>query len=1171
MDKRFLQESGLEVYTGTELVLKGALESGFHLLTGYPGSPVSDIFDSVQNIAPYLIQNGILAQIANNEALAAARLNGSQLAGLRSIAVMKSVGFHVAADALATGNMAKSKHLGGVLIVVGDDPWSDTTQVPVDSRRLSDHLFIPVLEPSTFQEIKDWIKIGFEISEESDLYITYLLTTYLSEGGGSVQVFPNRPPSRVSTINKITINTDQIPTEHTILLPPYTACLEEETLKIKFPLLFESVRKKQINQIFSGKQKLPLAFVAAGESFLYLQEALNQMQLTDYFTILKLGMTYPIDPQIMEELFDQYSTIIVVEEKRKFIELQIRNIAIDLFQNHKIKEIPKIYGKIFPGNFKGFPEDHGLNPTIIIKTLAPLLEEMNGLVEDKKPIKELVIHLDELSMYDVKIPLRTPTFCPGCPHRDSSSVLLELVNDFKNDHYMKKHYKTNPIDIVFHGDAGCYSMLFMPPNGPLMHNYSGMGLGGGTGAGLSPFSTNKSINFLGDSTFFHSGWAGISDSIKNNQDILYIILDNKTTAMTGHQPHPGVDVNLVGQKTVAQDIEKVLMGLTEGEEISLVRINPENRSEYRKLLESLIMEDGVKFVIADKECGITFQRRKKRALNIEKIQKGYISKETRININEKACEFCLECTRLTGCPGLTLTETLYGTKMSTDLSWCVSDMACVRIKACPAFEEITIFREKSTAVRQLDINSIPKPNIFPTNNAIWRVHIAGVGGMGIGSSTAILVEAAKIDGFYVNFCDKKGIAIRNGGVYSQITLTKAPKFVSPLFPHGEADLLLGLDSLEAVRGLDPKANFRIASPEKTYAVVNTHKAPTILTLMGKDSFSSENLIQTIEKYTKKYFGADLAKISEDQLGNKLYVNAMLLGLASQLGLLPIQMESLITAIQQTFRLEEANENIKAFHLGRNIAYQPDLYLDLKTNSVDEFINQKAKYLHSDKKFKSRLEKFFQDCPDLQLTNHQQFQLVDRFYELIQYENYHYAHQYLNLIQSVYKKDSIKYNYQATKTTMQYLYNVMVIKDEVYVAHLLSSPEKYEADSQRFKVNFKNGDRVTYKHFNRPQFDILGLKIEFDLISRDWMLKIMKHFKFLRKILIQWHAQEKKFRSWYISLIEKFQYNTQLEYEKWNEVFALPNTVRGYRKIRYPKIDAAIQSAKNILNETTIAK
>src|SRR5258708_5853879 len=211
MDERFLREEGLEVFTGNELILKGGLESRMGLLTGYPGSPVSDVFDAATGIAPLLKKHGIVAEMANNEALSVARLNGSRMAGVRAMAVMKSVGLHVAADGLALGNLSEPSNAGGSVVVVGDDPWMDSTQINSDSRYLSQHLHMPVLEPATFQEIKDWIGTAFELSSLSNLYITYLLTTNQADGGGTVWVRPNQYPA-VNALHPVTLDTQKIVT-----------------------------------------------------------------------------------------------------------------------------------------------------------------------------------------------------------------------------------------------------------------------------------------------------------------------------------------------------------------------------------------------------------------------------------------------------------------------------------------------------------------------------------------------------------------------------------------------------------------------------------------------------------------------------------------------------------------------------------------------------------------------------------------------------------------------------------------------------------------------------------------------------------------------------------------------------------------------------------------------
>src|SRR6266851_2655362 len=216
MDERFLKEEGTEVFTGNELILKGALESGCALITGYPGSPVSDIFDAASANCELLKKRGILAEMANNEALSVARLNGSRMAGVRAMAVMKSVGLHVAADGLALGNLSEPNNSGGSIVVVGDDPWIDSTQINNDSRYLSQHLHMPVLEPATFQEIKDWIGAAFELSSAANLYMTYLLTTNQADGGGTVWVRRNDYPA-TNFHNPVTLNTQDIDLDSTVL------------------------------------------------------------------------------------------------------------------------------------------------------------------------------------------------------------------------------------------------------------------------------------------------------------------------------------------------------------------------------------------------------------------------------------------------------------------------------------------------------------------------------------------------------------------------------------------------------------------------------------------------------------------------------------------------------------------------------------------------------------------------------------------------------------------------------------------------------------------------------------------------------------------------------------------------------------------------------------------
>ncbi|HUJ73114.1 MAG TPA: hypothetical protein VLZ30_12815 [Verrucomicrobiae bacterium] len=481
IDPRFLKEEGAEVFTGNELLIKGALEAtgGTHLLTGYPGSPISGFFDAMELIAPLCKGKGIRASIANNEALGAAMLNGSQMGPLRGICAMKSVGFHVAADALALGNLAGAHPQGGALVLIGDDPWSDSTQVPADSRYLCKHIFMPVMEPSSNQELKDWIDLGFRLSREANVYIGYLVTTNQVDGGGSVQVRPNQFPD-VSTVNKYTLDTSKVDFENTVLLPPRT-WLKEEGLPWRFGRLFESARRHGVNGIINAREnprwRAEIGLVATGLGFRYLEHALAEFGVADQVPILKLGISYPIDPRLVEEFARQVRGIFVVEERRGFMEEQIAEIINRLNQNATAANRTNVWGKQFPAGLKGIPATRGLNPSILIERLAPLGRFFHdpNLALSQKRIDGAVELIRETDKFDIRLPLRTPTFCPGCPHRDSASVLIEMKKQFLDPRYMKRRHDRGPVDLIFHGDTGCYTMLMFEPTKDLMHNYSGMG------------------------------------------------------------------------------------------------------------------------------------------------------------------------------------------------------------------------------------------------------------------------------------------------------------------------------------------------------------------------------------------------------------------------------------------------------------------------------------------------------------------------------------------------------------------------------------------------------------------------------------------------------------------------------------------------------------------------
>ena len=1146
VEPRFLVGQGREVFVGNELLLKGALEveGGVHLLGGYPGSPVAGFFDAMGQIKDLLNEKGIRAVINNNEALSAAMLNGSQVAGCRGLICMKSVGVHVAADGLAIGNLAGPHPDGGAVVVYGDDPWSDSTQVPSDSRYISKHLFIPVVEPSNPQEIKDYVGLAFKLSRRSQLYAGYVLTNNLADGGGTVECRPNQYPT-LNMHQRKAMESAAIDVDRFVLLPPKT-WWQEEKLAPRFAKAAVVARELGLNRIdYPATRRKSLGFATSGLAHGYLLQALWELGLLGEYPILKFGMSYPVDPEMVRQFSQQCERIIVIEERRGFLEEQINEVVLKDRQFGRPSGNVEVWGKQFPGDLKAIPSTRGLHPSIIIGRLVPLLKAVNGAGSQiavpaaYEGLDRELQTIDSTGQAEVpSLPGRLPSFCPGCPHRDSADVCLEIRKHFMDPQYMQQTYGRAPVDLVFHGDTGCYTMLMYPPNTQLMHNYSGMGLGGGTGSGMDPFITNKQAVFMGDSTFFHSGQIAISQAIKLGQDITFIILDNRTTAMTGHQPTPGVEYDVVGNPTPIQEIEDILQGMASNTEMVIVRANPQKRKPYRRLLEKTFLTDGVKVIIADKECGITRTRRRRRQERNIIRQRGYLPSWEHMNINQEVCRFCLACAEMTGCPGLRHEHTDYGRKMNTDVSWCVADGACARIGACWSFEHVTIHRKRPPRGRvpELGLDSIPEPRKRPPLK-LWQCYLAGVGGMGIGLATSILVRAGHNEGFRVAFVDKKGLAIRNGGVNSQVVFTHGDEPVTGIVPFGKADLIVGVDILEAARAIDPTGRMRVASADRTAAVVNTDKVATILGVMGEPDFEPANLEQTIRANTRSddYLARDISRICEKYLGSKLYANIMMLGFAFQKGLIPVSMHSMAWAIKDTIRAD-FKKNLYAFNMGRKLVEDQNLFQGApERTGWKETLEERCRYTIRrylrGQKLSDALRELAQGAVASagELPESTKRDIVVRLYDCMRWGGIDHARRYAEGVMEVYAKDNAAHGWAATQAVVHNLAQAMLVKDAIFIAELATSPEKYAHDRDKYNVNPANGDRIAYSHLLPMHTHLFGRPASFDMTVPPWPLKILKRLRFLRALLPAWHKDKRQFLKDYRARIDAFTGATPEQY------------------------------------------
>ncbi len=1189
-DKRFVQQSGIDAFNGNELIVKGALESQVGLIAGYPGSPVAEIFTIMEENADILREVGLWGEMTNDESQGAAALSGAMDVGVNAIAVMKSVGLNVAADPINIINYSDKYGLsgmkGGAVVVCGDDPHASSTQVAGDSRALMEHLKMPIIEPSNPQEIKDWIGEALRLSVHSNLVVGYLITTYLAEGGGNVQLYENKSPE-ISFKHPITLDISKVDIKRKVSIPPNTWDLEKEIIRDRFPRVHEYVREHALNKIlYSDGKKHNIGFVAAGISYSYLEQALWELGCDEQFPILKLSVTFPIDPEILEQFSKLADNIVVVEEKGPIIENQIKTILRDMVQDGKITKEPNVWGKVFPKDEDGFPEESGLTPSTLIEKIGGLILDIGDRIAkyDEKKIQSELDLLTEIKAYGILVPPRSPGFCAGCPHRET----LSAVHSMREEPAHK--------DIFAHGDIGCYSMSFLPPFGE-MHNLTAMALGGAAGSGMDPFVTNKQYALMGDSTFFWRGMTAISNSIKEAQDILYIILENKNTAMTGHQPTPESGHNIMGDKTTAQDIESIVRAMGQGQ-IYVRKMPPSNREKYMKELDKAFAIPGVKVVIADKECGITFHKRKRAERNRIIDRQGFIPREEFVNISQEVCENCRECTKNTGCPGLTIIDTDYGEKIGIDQSTCVSDTYCTKIMACPSFEKVIVTRNKPPRprVRKISLDDIPPP-VQHRFTDTWSAFVSGIGGMGVGVLSSTLARAGTKEGYTVKFNDKKGLAIRNGAVSAHINYAKDRAKISTIVPNGKADLLVGLDMLEAERSLI------YASRARTTAVVNSSIIPTIPMLAGMMNYPSD-VEDNIRKHTNsdEYFSGRIGEISELFYGNKLFTNIILLGMAFQKGLIPVSEKNLVDAIMETVSASQRNRNMEAFRLGRKLVVEPEL-LEFKNIVADEKILQlfgaKETYQQLlDRKSDTILHSFWmfwkgrtaaeayrsivQDAVSkMNLDEETNRNLARRVYDMVMWGGLDYARKYVDRVLEVFMVDRADKDYQATKTVIMNLAKVNAIKDEIYTPLLLTDEEKLERDKIRYNVDEENGDRIKYVHLNRPEFEILGKQVRFNLpqwLAHNWLMNIFKHARFTRSILTRWgwHKRELGFRDWYNDEVIGFFLKTaNKSYELALRGLRVINdpyrpsefAVTGFREVIYPKMEKARRDFEQLIGST----
>ncbi len=573
---------------GNEAITRGAIEAGVDVATTYPGTPSSEIADTFSFIARHFTKQkkepSFYFEYSTNEKVALEIAGAASISGLRSLTCMKHVGLNVASDTFMTYMYIGTR--GGHIIVSADDPSCHSSQNEQDNRYYALFGGAPMLEPTTPQEAKEMTRIGFDISEELKSPILLRTTTRLNHIRGPIILEKIKKPRKKGNFvkNPMWVTTPAIArARHPELLK-----MLEKAEKIS--------EKSKFNKIIKVGKESDWGIITSGVSYNYVKEAVDDLKLN--VKILKLGMTHPLPKKMCTDFIKSCKNIIVVEELEPILENQIKQMSYELGCG------VKIYGKS-TGHFSRLYE---YSPDIVITALSKIFKKKSPLESPKES--------------KIKLPNRPPALCPGCPHRAT--------------YYAAK--KAQPKGVIYPTDIGCYTLGRAKPL-EMADLLLCMGSNAGTACGLAVATDSKIISFMGDSTFFHSGIPPIIDAVHHSHDVVITILDNRTTAMTGHQPHPGTDFDGMGRHAKKILVEDVVKGCgVEHIEIT----NPDDIKKTTEAFKRALEYKGPSVVVSKSPCILLENRDKRRRGEAICVYE----------IDQEKCRRCKTCIGRFGCPAL---------------------------------------------------------------------------------------------------------------------------------------------------------------------------------------------------------------------------------------------------------------------------------------------------------------------------------------------------------------------------------------------------------------------------------------------------------------------------------------------------------------------------------------
>lgn len=585
---------------GNELIAYGALRAGVGLVCGYPGTPSTEVLETVAKLKAKGQMEDVYVEWSVNEKSAMEVAAGAAYSGVRCLVTMKQVGLNVASDPLMSLEYVGVK--GGMVILVADDPGPISSQTEQDTRKFGEFSKVPVFDPSTPEEAYLMMADAFELSEKYGTPVFFRPTTRICHATASVELLPDLPKNKHEGFIKDTSKW---------VIFPRTSFLNHQKIEKRNEMLRTELSSYKYNSI-SGSGKKGIA--SGGVSVAYAKEALAILGADCKF--MKISTPFPFPENKSLEFLNGLEEVLVYEELDPVIE----------------KELTYICGK------------HGINVTVRGKLSGDVPSAGENSVEAAEKIIASFLNLpvpETIEQPDIPLPVRPPTLCAGCPHRASFYAVKQAMKGRK---------------AVFAGDIGCYTLGNAMPL-DMTDTCLCMGAGITIAQGIKHAEPDTvCFSFTGDSTFFHTGLPGIANAVYNDTKIVSVILDNSTTAMTGHQPNPSTGKTAAGEVAEKIDIEKVLLALGVK---SVQTVDPLDLPKAIEAVRTAADIDGVAAIIFRSPCI------------------AIVKPLPLLSVDTDKCIGCKKCIKELGCPAIVRD----GKKVKIDSTLCYGCSLCSYV--CP--------------------------------------------------------------------------------------------------------------------------------------------------------------------------------------------------------------------------------------------------------------------------------------------------------------------------------------------------------------------------------------------------------------------------------------------------------------------------------------------------------